>query len=149
MDFLEVELFLLINLTVLVQFGKNVSQILPPLASQNYLLQSISVKLIYQFLYLIYGYLFFRCFEKVFKEERNENKEGNSRGITTSQLPQKEDWKVKDLDFEILGYELVARVTLTLISFYAIIGCFKKVSFQGFRLFYVDIKRSIPLHKSY
>ena len=36
--------------------------------------QSISVKLIYQFLYLINGYLFFRCLEKVFEEEKNENK---------------------------------------------------------------------------
>ena len=37
-----------------------------------------------QFLYLIYGYLFFRCLEKVFKEERNKNKEGNNRGVATS-----------------------------------------------------------------
>ena len=34
------------------------------------------MKLIYQFLYLINGYLFFRCLEKVFEEERNENKKG-------------------------------------------------------------------------
>ena len=32
------------------------------------------MKLIYQFLYLINGYLFFRCLEKVFEEEKNENK---------------------------------------------------------------------------
>ena len=37
-----------------------------------------------QFLYLIYGYLFFRCLEKVFEEESSKNKEGNSRGVTTS-----------------------------------------------------------------
>ena len=43
---------------------------------KNYLLNCISVKLLYQFLYLVYGYLFFRFFilEKVFKEERNKNK---------------------------------------------------------------------------
>ena len=52
--------------------------ILPPLASDNYLQQSISVKLIYQFLYLINGYLFFRYLEEIFEEERNENKKGNS-----------------------------------------------------------------------
>ena len=37
-----------------------------------------------QFLYLIYGYLFFRCLEKVFEEERSTNKEENSRGVATS-----------------------------------------------------------------
>ena len=58
----------------MVQFGKN---FLPPLASENYLQQSMPVKLIYQFLYLINGYLFFRCLEKIFEEGRN-NKKGNS-----------------------------------------------------------------------
>ena len=65
--------YLVINVTGLVQFGKNLS----------YLRQIISVKLIYQFLFLINSYLFFRCLEKVFEEEQNENKEGNSRGFTT------------------------------------------------------------------
>ena len=37
-----------------------------------------------QFLYLIYGYLFLRCLEKVCIEERSKNKEGNSRGVTAS-----------------------------------------------------------------
>ena len=72
----------LLNVTGFVQFGKNLSYILPPLASQNYLLRSISVKLRYQFLYLIYGYLFFRCIENVFEKGRSENKEGNSRVVT-------------------------------------------------------------------
>ena len=45
-----------INVIFLVQFGKNLSYILPPFALQNYLLQSISVKLICQFLCLINGY---------------------------------------------------------------------------------------------
>ena len=48
------------------------------------LLESNSVIPISQFFYFIYGYLFFRCLEKVFEEERIRNKEGNSRGITTS-----------------------------------------------------------------
>ena len=65
------------------------------------------MKLIYQFLYLINGYLFFRCLEKVFEEERNENKKGNSRGVTTTQLPYKEDRKLKDRNDEILGFDLV------------------------------------------
>ena len=56
--------YLVINVTGLVQFGKNLNYILPPLVSYNYLQQSISVKLIYQFLYLINGYLFFTCLEK-------------------------------------------------------------------------------------
>ena len=69
---------LVINTTGLVQFGNNLSYIFSPLASQNYFLQNISMKLIYQFLYPNNGYLFFRCLERVFEEERNENKEGNS-----------------------------------------------------------------------
>ena len=50
----------------------------------NYLLQSISVKWIGQFLFLIYVSLFFRCLEKVFREKRNKNEEVNSRGFTRS-----------------------------------------------------------------
>ena len=71
--------YLVINIAGLVQFGKNLSHILPPLASYNYLQRSISVKLIYQFLYLINGYLLFKCLEQVFEEERNQNKKGNSQ----------------------------------------------------------------------
>ena len=43
------------------------------------MLQSFSVKPIYQVLHLIYGYLFFRSVETVFEEEKNKNKEGNRR----------------------------------------------------------------------
>ena len=39
---------------------------------------------LYQFLYLINGYLLFRCLEKVFEEERNENNKGNSRRVATT-----------------------------------------------------------------
>ena len=76
--------YLVINVTGLVQFGKNLNCVLAQLASRNYLQQSISVKLIYQFLYLTDGYLFFRCLEEVFEEERNDNEKGNSRGVTTT-----------------------------------------------------------------
>ena len=38
----------------------------------------------YQFLYLINGYLLFRCLEKVFKEDKMKNKKGNTWGVTTS-----------------------------------------------------------------
>ena len=38
----------------------------------------------YQILYANNGYLFFRCHEKVFDEERNENKKRNSRGGATN-----------------------------------------------------------------
>ena len=41
------------------------------------------MKIIYQFLYLIYGFLFLRYLENVFEQEGNKNKEGNSRGVTT------------------------------------------------------------------
>ena len=69
---------LVINTTGLVQFGNNLSYIFSPLASQNFSLQNISMKLIYQFLYPNNGYLFFRYLERIFEEERNKNKEGNS-----------------------------------------------------------------------
>ena len=65
------------------------------------------MKLIYQFLYLINGYLFFRSLEKVFKEERNENEKRNSRGATSTYLPKKEDRKLKDQNDETLGFDLV------------------------------------------
>ena len=55
----------------------------------------------------INGYLFFRCLEKVFEEERNENKKGKSRGVTTNYIQQKGDRKVKDRDDEILGFDFV------------------------------------------
>ena len=44
---------------------------------------------------------------KVFEEERNENKKGNNPGVTTRQVPQKEERKLKDRNDEILGFDLV------------------------------------------
>ena len=114
-----------------VQFGKNCSYILPPLACQHYLLQSISVKLICQFLYLIYCFLFFRCLKEIFEEERNRNKDRKSQVVTMTQLPQKEIGMMK---FLALTSHLLARITLTLISSFAITGCFQKVNFHGFNL---------------
>ena len=77
------------------------------LASQNYFLQSICAKLIYQFLYPNNGYLFVRCLVKVFEEERNGNRKENSPGVTTRYWRQKKDRKVKDRNDQILGFELV------------------------------------------
>ena len=109
-----------------VHFGKNFSYILPPLASQNYLLQSISVKLLYHFLYLIYCFLFFRCRRKGFEEERNKNKDGNSRGVTTSQLLQTEIGMMKFLALTSNNTDF------NVIFCYA--GCFQKINFQEFNL---------------
>ena len=126
-------LHLVINVTRLVEptepgsVWKKIQLHLSSSCPQNCLLQSISVKLIYQFLYLIYCFLFFRCLEKVFEEERNTNKDGNSRSVTTSFLPQKE---IRMMKFLALNSYLLTRITLTLISFFAIIGCFQKVNFQ-------------------
>ena len=64
------------------------------------------MKLLYQFLYLIYGFLFFRCPEKVFEQERNKNKK-----------------KLEE-----------TRITLALISSFAITDCLQKVNFEGFNL---------------
>ena len=55
------------------------------------------MKLIYQFLFVINGYLFFKCLEKFFEEERDENKKGNSQGVR----------KLKDRNDEILDFDLV------------------------------------------
>ena len=83
------------------------------------------MKLIYQFLYPYNGYLFFRCLENVFEEERNVNKKEISRGITTSSRPEKEDRKVKDQNDEILGFDhVLARLPLTLTLAFAFIDCF-------------------------
>ena len=127
--------YIVINVTGLIQFVKNLSYILPPLGSQNYLLQSISVKLIYQFLYLVNDYLFFRCLEKVFEEERNENRKRISQGVTTSQLPQKENRKVKNRNDKILGFDLVF-VGQNSTDFNVIFCyyCLFSKSFQGFNL---------------
>ena len=42
--------------------------------------------------------------------------------------------KIRKMKFLALTLHLVARITLTLISSPAIIGCFQKVNFQGFNL---------------
>ena len=60
------------------------------------------MKLIYQLLYLVYCFLFFRCREKGFEEERNKNKDGNSRGFYNKLVTVERDW-----DDEILGFDLV------------------------------------------
>ena len=45
-----------------------------------------------------------------------------------------EKWKIGMIKFLVLTLYLVVRITLTLISFPAIIGCFRKVNFHGFNL---------------
>ena len=87
------------------------------------LLQGIAVKLIYQFLYLIYCFLSFRCREKGFEEKRSKNKDGNSRGVTRSYLPYTETGMMKIL---ALTTYLLARITLTLMSPSAMPVVFKR-----------------------
>ena len=58
------------------------------------------MKLIYQFLYLIYCFLFFRCLEKGFEEERNKKKDENR--CYNKIFTVERDW-----DDEILGFDLV------------------------------------------
>ena len=45
--------------------------------------------------------------EKVFEQERYENKKGKSRVVTTNYIQQKGGGKVKDWDDEILGFDFV------------------------------------------
>ena len=129
------QLMLLVWLNQLsqVQFGKKFSFILH-LTSQNCLLHSISVKLRYQFLYLTYCFLFFRCFEKGFEKERNKKKDGNSGVATTSQLPQKKIGMMKFL----------AYLCMTLMSSFTITSCFQKVIFKGFNLLIYSNRAILP-----
>ena len=78
---------------------------------------------------IINGYLFFRCLKKVFEEEKNENKKENSRGLTTSQLLQKEDRKVKDQDAKVLGFDLLFVGSNNFIFRYY--WLFSKIQFSG------------------
>ena len=62
--------------------GKNLAAPLPLVRVRVWLRLAIKLGLggnntVYRFLCLINGYLFFRCLEKVFEEERNENKKGD------------------------------------------------------------------------
>ena len=84
-------------------------------------------------------FLFFRCLEKGFEEERNKNKDENNRGVTTSQLPQKEMGTMK---FLALTSYLLARITLTLMSSFAITIYFQKVNFQALNLLILNFELS-------
>ena len=81
--------------------------------------------------------MFFRCLEKVFEEERYENKKGKGRGVTTNYIYSREETgrsKIGMIKFLALTLYLVVRITLTLISSPVIVGCFRKVDFQEFNL---------------
>ena len=116
-----------------VQFGKHFSFILPPLASQNYLLQSISVKLKYPFLDLIYllFFLFFRCREKDFQEDRNKKK-GWKQSRFYNMLVSVE----RDRDAEILDFDLVfvGQNNTVFNAIFCHTCCFQNVNFQEFNL---------------
>ena len=51
--------------------------------------------------------MLFRGLEKVFEEERYENKKEKSIDVTTNYIQQKGDRIVKDRDDEILGFDFV------------------------------------------
>ena len=86
-------------------------------------------------------FFFFGCLEKVFEVERNKNKEGNRRGATTNQFPQKE---IGMMSFFSLTSDLLVRTTLTLVSSFAITSCFQTFNFQGFNI--VILNLSCHLH---
>ena len=69
--------------------------------------------------------------KKSWKKKKSKNKKGNSRGVTTSQLPQK---KIRMMKLFALILYLLARITLTLISSSAITRCFQKFNIPGFNL---------------
>ena len=71
-------------------------------------------------------FLFLRCREKGFEEERNKNKDGNSGGYNKLVTVE------RGRDDEILISYLLARITLTLMSSSNYTGCFQKVNFQEF-----------------
>ena len=57
------------------------------------------MKLIYQFLFLIYCFSFFRRLEKGFEEERNKNKDGNSGYNKLVTVERGRDDEILDLVF--------------------------------------------------
>ena len=90
----------------------------------------ISVKLIYQFLCLIYGFLFFTCLGKVFKKEMNYNKEGDSEKEKCygELVTVERDRNAGTLDFE-LGFVGQNNTDLNFISCYY--RLFSKSQFSG------------------
>ena len=107
-----------------VQFGKCFSYIFH-LASQNYLLQGISLKLTINISFYISFIVFcsLDALKKGFQEERNMDKDQNSRGGATSQLPQKEIGMMK---FLALTSHLLARITLLANNLLLLLVSFKK-----------------------
>ena len=102
-----------VDVTGLIQLGKFDLHVIST-CPLNYLLQSISVELVYQFLYFINGYLLYRYLEKVFEENSNGNRKGN-RCVTTSQWLQKTGkWKIGMMKFLVLTLYLSASLTLIL-----------------------------------
>ena len=73
--------YLMINVTGWVHLGKNLSYSYLRLALDFLLQNTFDIKNWYQFLSLVDVYPLLSCIEKVFKEERNGNRKGYSRGI--------------------------------------------------------------------
>ena len=96
----------------------------------------LSVKLIYQFLHRVKGYLFYRCLEKSLKKKETIIKKEIVEVLQQSSYRKKRrgSKKIEMMKFLALTLYFLARITLTWISSPAIIDCFQKVNFQGLNL---------------
>ena len=67
---------------LVVQFGKNFTYFLAPLAAEYLHETNISIGISHLLFFVLLD-----AVKKSFEEERNKNKDGHSRGVTTSSLP--------------------------------------------------------------
>ena len=124
-------------MTVLVQFGKKFELDLSSTCLLELFATEFLVKLIYQFLYLIYMVI---CSLDALKKTSRKKEMRRKRDIV--EVLQQASYRRKRIGkleigmikFLALILYLLARTTLTLIWSSTIIGCFKKVDFQGLNL---------------
>ena len=113
-----------------VQLGKNFSYILPPIASQNYLLQIIRETNISIFYISFIVFCSLDALKKTLKKKETRIK----MEIVKVSQPLVTAERDRDMTFLALTSYLLVRITLNLISSFAMTGCFQKVNFQGFNL---------------
>ena len=100
----------------------------------------------------IYYLLIVTCFLDALKKSSKRNemrmKKEKFEVLQQTTYSRKEVEKEKIRMTKFLALTLVARITLTLISSPAIIGCFRKVNFQGFNLVIQNFESSAFLSVS-
>ena len=88
------------------------------------------MKLIYQFLYLIYCFCSLDAVKKASKKKETRIKMEKVEVLQQASYRR----QIGMMKFLALTSYLLARITLTLMSSFAITSCFQKVNFQAFNL---------------